>query len=353
VPERDRDQSVEQLLRRTLAATPSRSARDGCVEAETLAAWSVGGLGSDEAATVERHLADCGRCQALMATFLRAAPPAAVSEPWWRQWGIAWLVPAATAVTALALWFAIPGRGPLPLQPEPSADSIAKLEAPADSAPSSQLPAANEAADQRAAAPEPSARPAELQKKAAAPAEAENRLADFAPVPSEPAPAPPPAAPAPPLAAATAERDASLERRENAGAAASALPAPARQAARSRAFAPNEIVAPDSTSRWRILPDRVDWSTSAGAQWQPASLDSSAALTAGVAPSPTVCWLVGRAGSVYLATDGRRFTRLPFPESIDLIEVRATDARTATVTSADGRSWRTSDQGSSWTPLGR
>jgi photosystem II stability/assembly factor-like uncharacterized protein len=63
-----------------------------------------------------------------------------------------------------------------------------------------------------------------------------------------------------------------------------------------------------------------------------------------------VCWVVGRAGTVLLTTDGRRFQRLPFPETDDLAAVRAMDARTAIVTTADMRNFRTTDGGQTWTP---
>jgi hypothetical protein len=42
--------------------------------------------------------------------------------------------------------------------------------------------------------------------------------------------------------------------------------------------------------------------------------------------------------------------RVGFPEPIDLTAVRATDARTATVTTVDGRSFATTDGGGTWIP---
>ena len=66
------------------------------------------------------------------------------------------------------------------------------------------------------------------------------------------------------------------------------------------------------------------------------------------APSSAVCWLVGRAGAIRLTMDGVRFQRVPFPESVDLVGVRATSATSASVTAADGREFRTDDQGATW-----
>jgi len=81
----------------------------------------------------------------------------------------------------------------------------------------------------------------------------------------------------------------------------------------------------------------------------PVQIDASDGLTTGVAPSSSVCWIVGRRGAVFLTTDGTRFMRLPFSETIDLVSVAATGDRIATITSADGRSWQTTDSGATWT----
>ncbi|HZL96665.1 MAG TPA: YCF48-related protein, partial [Vicinamibacterales bacterium] len=66
------------------------------------------------------------------------------------------------------------------------------------------------------------------------------------------------------------------------------------------------------------------------------------------APSPTTCWIVGRGGVVLLTTDGQKWESLRFPDPTDLSAVRATDARTATVTTIDGREYSTTDGGNTW-----
>jgi photosystem II stability/assembly factor-like uncharacterized protein len=86
----------------------------------------------------------------------------------------------------------------------------------------------------------------------------------------------------------------------------------------------------------------------AGANWTPVTITSTDALNAAAAPSATVCWIVGARGAVYVTTDGTRFARLPFPEIVDLTSVSATDGLAATVSAADGRLWRTTDQGKTW-----
>jgi photosystem II stability/assembly factor-like uncharacterized protein len=103
--------------------------------------------------------------------------------------------------------------------------------------------------------------------------------------------------------------------------------------------------------RWRILEGgrQIERTTNGGLEWEPATLSSAAVLITGMSPAPSICWIVGRGGAVYLTTDGLRFMRLMVPQAIDLISVTATDDRHATVMSADGRSFRTDDGGMTWT----
>ncbi|HVQ12656.1 MAG TPA: hypothetical protein VMS40_03660, partial [Vicinamibacterales bacterium] len=150
-----------------------------------------------------------------------------------------------------------------------------------------------------------------------------------------------PAAPPPAAVAERAEADVKKE------AAADSPAAPL--AARRQAFAPYQIGSPDGSVRWRLVNgQQVERSTDGGTSWTPATISSPDRLIAGASPSATVSWFVGSRGAVYLTTDGTRFMRLPFTEMVDLTAVFATDALVATVSSADGRSWRTSDGGKTW-----
>src|SRR5918994_4011407 len=95
-----------------------------CIDGETLAAWSAGALRPAEAASVEGHLADCARCQAMLATFVRTEPPAPPHQAWWQRWQVRWLVPLATAATVAAIWVASPAPDVSvrqPIEPEMSA----------------------------------------------------------------------------------------------------------------------------------------------------------------------------------------------------------------------------------------
>ena len=195
-------------------------------------------------------------------------------------------------------------------------------------------------------------------------AEAKSADADrFSPtIPSANA-APATAAPAPataPSAEASARRAPAAAPSPAAAAQAPAAPQAALGAASStqaRAAASRarevaaivEIVSPDPMIRWRVVgAGQVERSTNGGARWEAAKLPESATLIAGSSPSSSICWLVGRTGSIYVTTDGLRFVRVPFQDRTDFVSIQATDGRRATVVTIDGRTMRTDDQGANW-----
>ena len=67
--EREQDAWLGNTLRRSAATAP-----DGCLDAETLAAWADGGLNAKAAEAVELHASSCSRCMAVLATMERTAP---------------------------------------------------------------------------------------------------------------------------------------------------------------------------------------------------------------------------------------------------------------------------------------
>jgi photosystem II stability/assembly factor-like uncharacterized protein len=125
------------------------------------------------------------------------------------------------------------------------------------------------------------------------------------------------------------------------------LRAPANAAALA-AVAAAEIVSPDPAIRWRTLGPALQRSGNSGSSWETVPIETTATLVAGAAPATTVCWVVGSGGVVLLSTDGRTFSRVPFPEPTDLSAIRAVDGRSATVTTADGRRFSTTDAGATW-----
>ena len=112
-----------------------------------------------------------------------------------------------------------------------------------------------------------------------------------------------------------------------------------------------DIAVPESSIRWRVLDGRtVQRSGDAGVTWaNHHTAETDVTLTAGAAPSSNVCWFVGRSGAILLTTDGRAWRRIKFSETVDLIAVTSPNAQTATVTTADGRQFATTDSGRTWT----
>ena len=347
MPDHDRDRSVENVLRHVLSDGASSQKQSICPDAETIAAWHEGALGTADAAAMERHVADCSRCRALMAAFIQTTPATPVVESIWRRWHLGWAVPLATAATAAALWIAVPRNTSLPT---PSGESrTVSVDAVAPAAPAATPPSAAAAPPAltqteslqvaRAFAIREKSEPAGEQESASKPSEDQRAAAAALSARIE----------------ADKREDANSARPQGAAAPEAAVAprvATVTRAATLReeiAIALTEIVAPGGTARWRIVGGRrIERAPGPGGEWAPALIDASDLLTAGAAPSATVCWIVGRRGAVYVTADGMRFVRVPFPEMSDLVSVTATDVQRATVSSADGRSWTTVDQGRTW-----
>lgn len=394
---------MERLLREALAAR-ERAPQSECLDAETLAAWSEGALSGSERSFAEAHAARCARCQAVLATMARTAPETRVASAFAiRKW-VTLLTPAAAAAAAVALWFAVEPRTTSQPGLRPAPPAVAEPSIPAPVAPS-QGEARKEAetkteADRSAAGREALAKrrdqssaraqadvrtqspptDAGARNPAAAPAAApvldalkaaeervkanpELRSADArAP---EPQPAPP-AAPAAPAQSATAPslRRTGTDQQVAQSAADQKQQQNELQFAQARARQElgrgggqlgflGETVAirpPSGDVRWRVLAGRiVEHSLDAGASWTTQyTAPDKTFLLSGVALSPTVAWLVGRGGLVLLTVDGRTWQKIRFPETVDLLGVAATDARIATVMTADKRMFGTTDGGLTW-----
>ena len=353
---RERDQTVERLLRQSLGTPPRGGVTDACLDGETLAAWAAGGLAGSALDAVQLHVADCARCQSLAGTLARINATAPQAEPAGpsRRW-LAWFVPLTAAAAAVALWFAVPGNPGRPVSstelarveqtptPTPRAEpgKPAKIDARKEDAQEKAVqtpsaPAAPPAADRGQASAAPQA--TELRDERA------RTDAVQQPARQQPALAGAAAKEEAPAAAATAAAGVAAPLAERASVARSALSA-------ANAVAP-DIISPDPAIRWRILGSAVQHSSNGGSTWDAAPVGVAAELTAGAAPAATVCWLVGRNGVVLLTTDGRTWRRVPFPEMTDLSAVRTVDAggRVASVSTTDGRTFVTTDAGATWSP---
>jgi hypothetical protein len=356
-----RDQSIDRLLRRGAGAPPAELPSAGCFDGEALGAWTSGALSGDESARVEQHVADCARCQAMMATFVRTAPaPPQATPPWWRM-RVRWLVPVATAAVVVAVWVAVP-RSPERALPAPQPVTTAAPTAQRDdlqfrdqaelratpTAPTPQQPPAAAAVDSTAARPlvgSATEKKASSQEQADASVRRERALSSAARAPIAgitAAPPPPSAAPQPVPAAPTASAPAALAE------SVAGNPQRPRAALVSGAEVFN-VRAPDGVAAWRIVGGtRLQRSTDGGVEWRSIDFVPAAPLTAGHAPAGSILWLVGQRGVIYVSRDATTFERVPFVETADLVSVVAIDAHQATVTSSDGRTWRTSDGGSTW-----
>src|SRR5688500_7801958 len=86
-----------------------------------------GSLAGDSLARAERHASDCARCQAMLAAMARTAQSEA-PRAWWRTLSASWLVPAAAAATAFALWVAVDRERsvpPAPVRPSQAEQMVA------------------------------------------------------------------------------------------------------------------------------------------------------------------------------------------------------------------------------------
>jgi len=368
------------LLRTALGRTDEKS--PDCLDAATLAAWADGGLTRDERTAVESHASGCARCQAMLAAMVRSDVATTYDAPSTETrlrnlFGLRWLVPIAAAAVVVAMGVAVPRRmersvtstsaGPA----APDAQQALRNAAPAAVQPPSTItsdqPRQRESREDRSKETATSKTLAPLPQPAAAPRSSDERVADTsdaarstsAPQAAARAeavqrqPPPPPlqaaqsAAPAAPTAATAAPSPTTSELAKPIDGRATTL---AAARAFSAAAAPTTaILSLDGASRWRaIAPGSVDRSTDGGATWESLPTGVAVMLSAGASPSRDVCWMVGPRGTVVLSTDGRLWRRVPFPETIDLVAVRASDAANATVSTRDGRLFVTRDGGATW-----
>lgn len=365
---------------------------------DVLAAWIDGTLSAGERSAAEVHAADCAHCQAMLAAMARTTPPAP-SRGWWSAPAVRWLVPVATAMVAIVTWVGVtrehsrapqsattvpavigsarsaaPGPPEPSASPEPIAGRATVPRATSESAKVATRDGKDQERRERTPSPEtPTALSGDRQRMdAPAGAAAASPAPPSAAPQSVPAPAPQPAAavaqPVPPPANAAAATPAAqtppapvpLLPLQETVTVKSEAPLAKGEAALDKVTArdaaarmrPVEVISPERAYRWRSLtPGSIQYSMDGGMSWRPSSTSTAVTLHAGSAPSRTVCWLVGQAGTVLLTIDGQNWQVRPFPERVDLTDVRATDARHATVTDSNLRRFATSDGGATWSPL--
>jgi hypothetical protein len=397
VDEPRRDDVIDRELRRVFAAGGGAPA-GAHLDAEIAAAWMERRLEMSELQAVETHLAGCVDCQAMVATLARLSDDVVApgAPSWWQRLRGGWLLPATVAAAAgLVIWIAVPQqRGTPPAATSSSApeSSIAKSEVPADAKTSavvapggpptaSASPAEQDSLRQFAQERSEPLRKAESRSQPTPAPAPPSSLADKSAIAAPPLTEEPRRDAAPKLEAERLSVDeqrrqrdtretvtvtgqtpaptapaagASAAARENSDTTASARSLGTLAAVRERrlGIATLMVVAPGDAARWRRAGDTFEFAPRADAPFTAAALPvDAAAIAAGASPGGTVCWLVGRGGTVLVSTDGVRFVRVAAPAETNLVGVAAADARSATVTAADGRRFRTADAGQTWSTV--
>ena len=115
------------------------------------------------------------------------------------------------------------------------------------------------------------------------------------------------------------------------------------------------IPSPNPSVLWRVGPGgSIERSRDAGRIWETQVSNVTADLLAGSALSETVCWVVGRAGTILRTTDGEQWEKVFSPAPADWIGIQARDALHASVVTAGRERYTTNDGGKTWRgPLGK
>jgi Putative zinc-finger len=377
--------SFDAILRRASAMSPG-PATPQCADPELIAAYYDGSLVASERDVLEAHFADCARCQLQLAAIVRADPRAsdAAAERVARlrsRWQIAIPALAAAAVLIVVLRTMRPGGEVR------HADQLAmaKSEAPASNpvaAPAAQLesapqPISNQLAmnEERRTAQMHLVKPRQESRAALA----SNFLAN---VPKSRAMQMTTANPASGATYGRAVTGAGSAIGGSVGAPETLVMISPRERPEISTQTPGQpssaasagaagsgsaigaaVGAPMMGAQVRTLASSS--SLLRGPTWMAGKRGTilfrdangitrrqysgvEADLTAGVAPSVTVCWIVGRGGTVLRTTDGENWTKITPPTDADLVAVAADSAEHAIVTTVAAQNFETSDGGASW-----
>jgi len=332
-----------------------------CPDAATVAAYVDDGLDAGERVAFERHAADCPRCAEAMALVaglddapeVGATTPRTSTWPWWRL-----LVPVATVLIVLLVWRELPPR-----------ESGTPVSDTSDSMPAAPPPAGPEqhaATSARAPHDEPKAKGAQRKSP---PLVRPQQQEDKQTVERRQMYAAPPS----PTSAGAAARPEGGTRppqaareRQNEAIAIEPPPAPpaplaeADSAAQrpderlSKVTAPLSVLSADSAVLYRVVDGRtVQRSTDSGRTWVTESTPAVTALRVASAPSRDICWFAGAEGVILRRNPGGTWQLVSLPEPLEIVGITATTATDATVTTANGMRWQTTDGGKRWEQLDR
>lgn len=279
-----------------------------CPDPALLLGYRDGTLFSRDAIAVERHVAGCAECAAMLAALRREREGEGRSprlSP--RMIGAA---AAGIAIVALGAWFMLPG----------SRDASSRETALSPSAPASaeavvERPAAPALA---APAPAPTAAPAASTTSRPRPA--------VTPGPDRGADRPPREAPAVESVAVAPVEDP--------------IPAPADVGVTLRGRRATRRIL------WRVRDLVIEHSTDGGTTWATEHM-ADRPVRAGALVNADVAWLVGENGLVLRRTKNGWFGATP-PADGTITAVRASSSSKATVTLEDGRTFATENGGATW-----
>jgi hypothetical protein len=314
-PSNERDKWLKRLMpRATTAAGP-------CLDTETFAAWADGALGGKALAAAEQHVSECSRCLAMAAAMQRTMPepaqPASERRALWR-----WIVPLTAAATAVAIWIAVPQlHSPRPERAltrnaVQERESVVLPPADAPTPPPAAPPAgASVRAPEASPAPKPASEQGLRQGMSMGSPDTRNDADEE-----------------------RFRKEADLKRDENVPASPAELHESVAIPQSPDPTAKAETPAPAPPAAVDTLADSV------------ASLRSTAKIVVIEAATPDrrIRWRVTGGTTIERTTDAGQTwikTSSPAPAVVSITDV---DARRATVTVSDGRTFTTADGGATW-----
>ncbi len=300
---REQDAWLRNTLRQSTATAP-----DGCLDAETLAAWADGGLNTQAAAAVELHASNCSRCMAVLATLERTTPVTADAGAWTLARVFRWAAPLAAAATAIAIWVAVPDRPISPVETTISQDlkSVEQVPVPVPNSGS----AANPEPKTLNQNPAPSIQNPEPQEQSQLRDELRRERASGQAIGSVAAPIAPvaPSAPSAPEASAPAPRAFAADARaENATAATTQ-----RSELSSATGLTSESPAPaNPLIRWRILANTVlERSRDGGKSWTRANAPAANLAAVRAVDADRAVVSTSEKAEFYTINGGQSWTRV-------------------------------------------
>jgi hypothetical protein len=375
---------LDAILRRANALAPGPATAE-CADPELIAAYYDRSLVQSERDLLEAHFADCARCQSQLAAIARADERAGEARPafgiaWLRRWQIA--IPALAAVAAVGVAIVVmrPGNGESRrAQQIAMAKREAALEDLAARAPTQASPPAAEVASAPEAAPHELAMnhaqqpepPAMAHRKERARELRNEQIAGASTLASEQktkslaanaySRAAGGASSAIGRSVAAPEALVMISPPERPAMSMQSAPAPSGAANGSVAGAGSAIgaavAAPGASNSlqqrgpiWMAGKHGTILFRGADGSTRPQHSGVETDLTAGAAPSATVCWIVGRNGTILRTVDGENWTKIAPPTDADLTEVVANSAEWAIVKTAAGQIFSTMDGGKTWYP---